>query len=161
MYNKILSPLDGSKLSECALEHVKAIAAGRQSAVVLLLTVLEPVALENLESANQSHFEEMSRQVEKTNEENQRKAEDYLDKAVKDLSTEGIAAQTVILSPQPAKGVAESILDYAHDNHVDLIIMSTHGRSGISRWAFGSVADRVVQNAKAPVLTITPKGCRG
>ncbi len=43
---------------------------------------------------------------------------------------------------------------------MDLIIMSTHGRSGVSRWAFGSVADKVVSHSKIPVLTITPEGCR-
>jgi nucleotide-binding universal stress UspA family protein len=55
---------------------------------------------------------------------------------------------------------AEEILKYSQDNDVDLIIMSTHGRSGVSRWAMGSVADRVVRTSVAPVLLTTPKECR-
>ena len=51
-------------------------------------------------------------------------------------------------------GIAETILDYAENNKVDLIIMSTHGRSGPSRWAFGSVAEKVVRHAPCPVLVV-------
>ena len=56
--------------------------------------------------------------------------------------------------------VAEGILDYVVKNQVDLIMMSTHGRSGPSRWALGSVADRVIRHSLIPVLIVSPKGCR-
>jgi nucleotide-binding universal stress UspA family protein len=51
-------------------------------------------------------------------------------------------------------------LEYAAKNHVDLIIMTSHGRSGISRWLFGSVAERVSQHSTIPVLIVAPAGCR-
>lgn len=54
----------------------------------------------------------------------------------------------------------EAILDYAKANNVDLIVMSTHGRSGVSKFMLGSVADRVVRHAVQPVLLVTPPGCR-
>ena len=56
---------------------------------------------------------------------------------------------------------ADAIVDYAGKNDIDLIIMATHGRSGIGRWALGSVADRVVRHANAPVLLVraSKKAC--
>ena len=51
---------------------------------------------------------------------------------------------------------ANAIIDYAHANGVDLIVMGTHGRKGLDRTLFGSVAERVVQNATVPVLTVNP-----
>ena len=53
---------------------------------------------------------------------------------------------------------AEEILNRAHDENVDMIIMGTHGRKGIDRILFGSVAEKVVKNASMPVLTIRPQG---
>ena len=55
---------------------------------------------------------------------------------------------------------AEEILDYAQNNQVDLIVMSTYGRYGISRWAFGSVTDKVLRHSIATVLITSPSGCR-
>jgi nucleotide-binding universal stress UspA family protein len=55
--------------------------------------------------------------------------------------------------------VAESIADYATKNGVDLIIIATHGRSGVSRWVWGSVADRVLRSACVPVLMVRAPGC--
>jgi nucleotide-binding universal stress UspA family protein len=52
---------------------------------------------------------------------------------------------------------AEEILNRAHDGNVDIIVMGTHGRKGIDRILFGSVAEKVVKNAAVPVLTIRPK----
>jgi nucleotide-binding universal stress UspA family protein len=68
------------------------------------------------------------------------------------LSKEGIAAQTVIVPGRPA----DEILNYASKSQVDLIIMSTHGKAGVSRWVFGSVVERVVRNSAAPVLIVPP-----
>ena len=73
-----------------------------------------------------------------------------------DLNKDGVAAETAVVSGKPA----EAILDYAKQNQVELIIMSTHGRSGVGRWAFGSVADRILRYSVAPVLLIPPAGCR-
>ena len=66
----------------------------------------------------------------------------------------------IIYHEQPDLDSIPKILEYAQNNNIDLIIISTHGRSGISRWAFGSVADKVVRTSTVPVLTVTPTGCR-
>ena len=147
MYKKILAPVDGSEFSECSLAHVKAVASGCRVPEVVLLKVIEP-----LPPAYETG-EEWRRDVEKRVAAD---ARDYLSQLADSLKKDGIAAEIVI-----AHGKAdEEILDYAGKNKIDLIIMSTHGRSGIGRWVMGGVADRVVRHSMAPVLIVSPDGCR-
>ncbi len=149
MYKKILVPLDGSELSECVLDHVTAIATGCRIPEVILLTVIEPVS--------QQVYAELGEQLAR---DIQNKApvdvNNYLLKVADSLKKDGLVVQTAVISGK----ATEKILDYANKNQVDLIVMSTHGRSGISRWAFGSVADRVLRHSRVPVLTVSPAGCR-
>jgi nucleotide-binding universal stress UspA family protein len=159
MYKRILGPLDGSKLSECSLDHIKAIATGCQVPEVVLLAVLEvvPLPVSWVESEEQAERVAKERQqLEKTPQ----KAQAYLARAADSLKKVGIPVQTVVIPAKTGVGAAEGILDYAENNEVDLIIMSTHGRSGVSRWAMGSVADKVVRHAKVPVMTVVSAGCR-
>jgi len=150
VYKKMLVPLDGSEFSECVLDHVRAIAIGCQVPEVVLLGVAEPVT-------HQAYYMVgIEDQIGNMQKETEKYVESYLSKSADSLKKDDIAAQTAVVSGRPA----EEILDYANKNQVDLIIMSTHGRSGFSRWVLGSVTDRVVRNSKAPVLTITPRECR-
>jgi nucleotide-binding universal stress UspA family protein len=164
MYNKILVLLDGSKLSECSLEHVRYIATGCHVAEVTLLSVVEagmmipPPFTEDWGSRKAAI--EAGEKIRQTDKENRQKAQDYLNKIAADLGKEGINVKTAVLVPDIDKRTADAILDYAQENTIDLIIMSTHGRSGISRWAFGSVADKIVRHASVPTLIISPTGCR-
>ncbi len=150
MYKKILAPLDGSELSECTLEHLKAIATGCQIPEVVLLRVVEPLPHVYGDGGLPSGW----------HDEAQKKAEefarDYLAKVAVSLKKEGISAETALVSGR----AADAILDYAREHQVDLIIMSTHGRSGVTRWVMGGVADRVVRHSLVPVLTVSPAGCR-
>ncbi len=150
MYKKMLVPLDGSEFSECVLDHVRAIAKGCQVPEVVLLGVAEPI------SRQVYYMVGMEDRVRDMQKETQDYVESYLSKAADSLRKNGIAVQTVVVSGKPA----EEILDYANKNQVDLIIMSTHGRSGVSRWVLGSVTDKVVRHSGAPMLTIAPPGCR-
>jgi len=150
MYKKMLVPLDGSEFSECVLDHVRAIAIGCQVPEVVLLGVAEPVTHQLYYMVGiENQVDDMQKQTEKY-------AESYLSKAADSLKKDDIAAQTAVVSGR----AAEEILDYANKNQVDLIIMSTHGRSGVSRWVLGSVTDRVVRHSRAPVLTVAPTECR-
>ena len=152
MYRKILAPMDGSPFSECTIEHVKAIAAGCNVPEVVLLRVVEPMSSNDLAALGQMSATSLE-QVEAWKKS---EATEYITRIVQRLTQEGLSAKGEIVS-----GKAEDqILDYANNNHVDIIIMSTHGRSGIARWAFGSVADRVVRSSAVPVLTVAPPGCR-
>ena len=158
MYKRILAPLDGSRLSECSLDHVKAIATGCKATEVVLLTVVEETS--SFGELWSEPMAEVAKQQEKWAKETRQKAENYLSNVASSLRRDGVAVQTVVVPSEIPHGAVHGILDYVRDNKVDLIVMSTHGRSGISRWAFGSVTEKVIRSAKVPVLTIPPVGCR-
>ena len=151
MYKKILVPLDGSVLAECALEHVKAIALGCNVPEVILFRVVEPAfAISDALSDGAIIYTELINQIQK-------EAEEYINSiTLKFKLKTGLAVQSVLAYGN----AAGEILDYTGKNGVDLIIMTTHGRSGVSRWLFGNVADRVSHHSTVPVLIIAPSGCR-
>jgi nucleotide-binding universal stress UspA family protein len=150
MYKKILAPLDGSKFSECSLDHVTAVAKGCQVPDVVLLHVLESYErYAGYTGISQEALGEIRKEF-------QAQTEDHMAKVADKLKKKGVNAKTAIVEGKPA----DEILNYAEKNHVDLIIMSTHGNSGFTRWAFGSVADKVIRHSPVPVLVISPPGCR-
>jgi nucleotide-binding universal stress UspA family protein len=153
MYKRILVPLDGSELAEHVLEHVKVIAKGSQSCQVILLQVIEPLLISfktNITQANRYREEE---------DEFEKSVQDYLSGAAKSLKKSGISARTAIARLTHGSASGE-ILNFAKENDVDLIIMSTHGKTGSSRWRFGSVASRVTAHSPVPVLVVAPSGFR-
>ena len=77
-------------------------------------------------------------------------AREYLERIAADVRQQGIRVQVVIVEGRPHVEIAE----FAEGNQVDLIVMSTRGQSGLSRWLMGSVADRVVRGATVPVLLV-------
>jgi nucleotide-binding universal stress UspA family protein len=151
MYKKILAPLDGSEFSECSLAHVKTIAQGCQVPEIILLRVVEPIHAADLGSYVEAGIDTaaLMRDVEAA-------AQAYITRAAENLMKEGLPVKAEV-----ATGWAgDTIMKYAEDNNIDLIIMSTHGRSGIGRWFMGSVAEKVVRHSHIPVLTVSPAGCR-
>lgn len=150
MYKKILAPLDGSELSECGLSHVKAIAGGCSVPEVVLLMVYEPLPRSQLAAYTPSDF------FEKAAKDAHDYAVEYMGKKASELKASGINVVIATDEGNPA----EQILEYAKQKGVDLIIMSTHGRSGVARWAMGSVADKVIRHSTVPVLTVVPGACR-
>jgi len=81
----------------------------------------------------------------------------YIEKMAVDLQKEGLEAKGI----STVGRAADTILSYIDQNGVDLVVMSTHGRSGINRFFMGSVADKVVRHSKAPVLLISATGYPG
>lgn len=152
MYKKLLVPLDGSELSECSLQHVKAIAAGCKIIDVILLSVIEPLSIDTV-AALATHGGNLLARAE---QDSLATAQNYLLKVHTELKNEGINSETAVVAGR----AAEEILKYEKCNHIDLIVMSTHGRSGASRWVWGSVADKVVSHSTVPVLIISPHSCR-
>ncbi|HSW58396.1 MAG TPA: universal stress protein [Dehalococcoidales bacterium] len=144
MYKKILAPLDGSDYSECVLEHVKDLAVGCQVKDVVILYVIEPV--------NPGMYEVSAKMIEDADRKGEEFGQKYLAGISARLAAEGLNVETALLKGR----VSDSILDYAVKNGVDLIAMTTHGRSGISRWILGSVADKIVRSSKIPVLLVSP-----
>ena len=151
MYQHIMVPLDGSELAECVLSHVETIATGCAVTKVTLVRVVSPLHLHGgVESRfspeERKHLEEDSINV----------AREYLDKLVKKLKEKGIAAESEVLY---GGHVVDELVNYADKNEVDLIVIATHGRSGVSRWVWGSVTDRILRTAPMPVLIVRAPGC--
>ena len=149
MYQKILVPLDGSELAECVLAHVDVLARGCQAKSVVFIRVVEPI--------RQTGGEYMmdQDQVKKIESESKQDAGEYLKKISAKVSLGGAVVKTEVISGRPAEILAE----YATKNQVDLIVIATHGRSGVSRWVWGSVADRILRSACVPVLMVRAPGC--
>ena len=154
MYQKVLVPLDGSKLAECVVEHVKSIATGCQVPTVVLLRVVEPFSPPTyFNLRHEMATEDTYRDAKETAE---AQAKNYLSEMAERLKAEGITVENDMAYGLPA----DEILNYAEQKQVDLIVMSTHGRSGISRWFSGSVTQKVVGQSLIPVLIVPPRGCR-
>ncbi len=138
----ILVPLDGSELSEKALVAAYTI-AGMGKAEITLLRVLHPV--EEVIKINEHHAIYVDQQIDFRT----KRANEYL-KKICDL-----AEKTFTINIAVEMGdAAETIINFACKNSIDLIVMSTHGRSGMKRWVYGSVAGKILSNAYNPVLLI-------
>ena len=147
MYRKILVPLDGSRLSETILEHARGVVTGcGVPPDVVLLNVVEPFHVQP--------FTDGADWVDKMQKEAKKVAGIYLNQVVEKFKKEGITAEALVLKGDPGA----VILDYTKKNGVDLIIMCSHGRSGVPRWVFGSVADRISRYSPVPVLVVAPPG---
>ncbi len=149
MYDRILVALDGSLLAEEVLHHVAGIAV-RAGSEVILLRVAPPVyaVYEDGGTGTTLTKDEV---VDETASEHKA----YLERVADRLKAAGMTdVKTTVEFGDPA----EQIVDYAAKNRIDLIAMSTHGRTGIGRWVHGSVAGRVLQAASVPILLIRSKG---
>lgn len=167
MYKKILVPLDGSKLAEAALPHVEELAKGCDTEQVILVSVTERVqgyraAEGSTEPIVQSgggwlapNLPPSPRLIPEAFGKKEKQAQRYLDRIASKLGAKGINVSTEVLLWKPA----EAIVGYAKQYGCDLIVMASHGRSGPSRWAYGSVADKVLRSSCIPVLMIRAPGC--
>jgi nucleotide-binding universal stress UspA family protein len=150
MYQHIIVPMDGSKLAECVLPHVEAIAGGCNVARVTLACVVAPLHLHNY--AEEKLLPKERRQMEDKVTNDARK---YLNKIATQLKRRGIAAEYVVLTGDTVK----QLVNYANKNDVDLFVISTHGRSGISQLVWGSIAESLLRHSCVPVLMVRAPGC--
>lgn len=155
MYSRILVPLDGSKLAECALPYVEELAKGYGAEEVILISVTEQVRAHTHAPEAGELSGLAGSDVTVTFGKKETEAQRYLEGIADKLDVKGIKARTEVLFWPPAEAIASC----AEKNSADIIIMSTHGRSGPSRWAFGSVADKVLRSSCVPVLLIRAPGC--
>ncbi len=147
MFDTILIPLDESETSRGILDQVKRLPK-REDAKVTLLRVLVPLLERSTEREGRVDTEE--RHLALRREE----AERALDEVARALREEGIDAAPKVVLGDPAA----TILDQVERTSPALVAMSTHGRSGPSRWIRGSVAERVLRRCSAPLLLVNPKG---
>lgn len=142
-YKKILVCLDGSPLAEAALPHAQILASDEEAEILLLRVSANPAAEFSFSDpaiAN-SVIQEMESETLH-----------YMQSVRSRLQKAGF--RTSFLIRQGA--VAETILQTASEIQTDVIVMSTHGRSGVQRWLLGSVADRIVTHSNIPVMLIRP-----
>ncbi len=151
MYKKILVPLDGSELAECVLPHVESIARGCGVQDIIFIRAVEPFNTPSGDEGGGLSEEDIKR----INSESRGDAENYLSQLVSRIKYDGIAIHPEVITGK----AADSIAEYATKNAIDLITIATHGRSGISRWVWGSVADRILRSACVPVLMVRAPGC--
>jgi nucleotide-binding universal stress UspA family protein len=153
MYEKILVPLDGSELAESVLPHVETIARGCSVVEIILLRVCEAPSI--LADYPEGKDRSWDKHVERMTTNAQQQCNVYLGDVEKQLRDRGF---NVMIESRLGKP-AEEIINYANQNKVDLIIMASHGRAGVSRWAYGSEADKVLRSSCVPVLLVKVPGC--
>ncbi len=153
MYKKIMVPVDGSKLAECVFPHLETVIKGCGSPPeVIVVQAVEPLSVPYGREVSQ--FTSLE-QVQAFETHQKKEAEQYLKEIVARLKKTGINAKADVIY-----GKAGQVLsDYANKNDVDLVIIATHGRSGVSRWVWGSVADRLLRSVCVPVLMVRAPGC--
>ena len=152
MFERILVCLDGSKLAEQILPYVTEQAMRCNSKLTLLQVVTMPSSVYMASAAAElpQTCDMITMDIKKQDAE----AKAYLDGIAQSLLEKGIKAECVVLGPAQA---GKAIVKYAQDNAIDLICIATHGRSGLGRVVFGSVADRVLRDSGLPILVIKPK----
>jgi nucleotide-binding universal stress UspA family protein len=143
MYSKVLVPLDGSEVAECALAEVGKLMEGGMVREIVLLSVIVIPTLALGEGFDyprfrKSHFDNSQR---------------YLERIRSGIAREGLTVATEILEGN----AAQMIVQYAGTHAVDLIVIATHGYSGMKKLMFGSVALQVLHESDVPVLLIRPK----
>jgi nucleotide-binding universal stress UspA family protein len=168
MFNKVLVPLDGSELAEVVLPFVEAICSRCEPAEIILFQVLPPLSghsgsvyrpagdafpssmlpdsAADLETARHPIYRDQVLAAARA------EVETALARASARLCKASADVRVEMSFGRPA----EEIVDYAERERVDLIIMSTHGLSGLTRWILGSVVDKVLNATSVPVLLIRP-----
>jgi len=153
MYKKILVPLDGSKVGEAALAYVEELLSD-----LIPETVVEVTLFQVISSLTPSVVAGEARAsipyTKKDMEQIKRKAIDYLGKAGEGLRSKGAVVRARVKTKMGIGNAAEEIIKLADEINASLIAISTHGSSGLTRWAFGSVTDKVLRGANVPVLMV-------
>lgn len=145
MYKKILVPLDGSELAEKALVEAEQLARMLGSEIILFEVVPFMPIYGSPELVTPLIVDEKQKES----------VEAYLAKVAGGLKQKGFNVSSMVKTGQQ---VALEIIDFAKERGVNLIIMCTHGRSGITRWVLGSVTLKVLTRAETPILLIRAKG---
>jgi nucleotide-binding universal stress UspA family protein len=145
MYKKILVPLDGSELAKKGLEEAEKLAKFFEAELVLFQVVPFMPIYGSPELVTPLIVDEKQKEA----------VEKYLAALAEELKKRGFRVTTMVRTGQQ---VAAEIIDLAKEVGADLIVMCTHGRSGITRWVLGSTAHKVLIRAETPILLVRSKG---
>jgi len=155
MYQKLLVPLDGSELAECTLSHVKNLVKDGSVGEVTLLNVIKVDI--PWELATSEYTEGINFDLNEIRKPLFAKSRDYLANKKSQLVSGGIEVKTETLE---GNRPADTITEYAKEKDMDLIIIGTHGRTGLKKLMMGSVAFSVLHQSHVPVLLIRPESCQ-
>ena len=142
MYRRAIVPLDGSRLAETILPFIVEI-AGPLDMSIVLLRVVEPMTPVVVEGAALTVVDDVTaRRLD---------AEEYLAPLAAGLRARGVTVETAVRCGHP---VSDEVVATAREAGADLIAMTTHGRSGLGRLLFGSVAEALLRQAPVPVFLL-------
>ena len=145
MYKKILVPLDGSELAKRGLEEAEKLAKFFEAEIVLFQVVPFMPIYGSPELVTPLIVDEKQKET----------VEKYLVTLAEELKKRGLRVTAMVKTGQQ---VAAEIIDFAKEIGANLIVMCTHGRSGITRWVLGSTAHKVLIRAETPILLIRSRG---
>jgi nucleotide-binding universal stress UspA family protein len=146
--SKILVALDGSKESEAVIPYIEELASKLQAEVILLQVIAPDYHIYAAGGPEYGVYAEQ--QIESM----KKFARDYLEEIITRLKQRGVTAKSEIMLGT----AAETIINFADQTNASLVAMTTHGRSGVSRWAIGSVAERVLRAGNTPLLLVRSPG---
>jgi nucleotide-binding universal stress UspA family protein len=152
----VLVPLDGSELAESVLPHVKALGkqSGEGSVEVVLLRVCEPPTIPSYYGPELSGVPlDWGKYVEQELTREKERASEYLAELESKFKAKGIRVRSEVIQGKPD----DEIVEYANKNRFSMIIMATHGRSGLSRMVYGSVAVNLLHGVTSPILVVKPQ----
>lgn len=149
VFKKIFVPLDGSQLGEAALPHVKAIAQALNCEVILLRVVEVIQRVHTI--GGPDHFMYSEAQIERMKNE----AVKYLEKTSQQFGKGKV--HTILRTGDPA----QEIIKLSAEENVNVVAMSSHGKSGMTRWVMGSVSSKVLHAGKTPLLLVRPEKTSG
>lgn len=144
MYDPIVLALDGSHLAETAIPHGVELARRFGTRLILLRVVTPIVGPDDFAYGPNPYTYQHLLEAET------KAAQTYVDVKARELRNQDVRAESVVRQGEPAS----TVLDYAAEAGAKLLVLATHGRTGMARWVFGSVADRVLRNAPCPVLLV-------
>jgi nucleotide-binding universal stress UspA family protein len=139
VYKRVVIPLDGSPLAEGILPFITQI-AGPLDLEVILVRAMPPIPPQVMEGSRQVIVEDVPARLAE--------AREYLTRVAAELKAKGVRARVEARHGDPVTEIVAA----ARENDADLIAMTTHGRSGLGRVLFGSVAEAVLRRAEIPVF---------
>ena len=153
MFEHILIPLDGSKVSEAALPYAQKLGVGDGKKQITLVRVIERVkGYDRVVDASKGPGGEI---VSQSRSKGEQEAHEYLGRVAKTLEDEGFKTEAQVLLGDPA----EAIAFHAEHNPCDVIVMCSHGRSGAGKLTHGSVAEKVFKTTCVPLFMVRGPGC--
>lgn len=153
-FNKILLPLDGSPFSESTFPYVVELAK-KTNKEVLLLHICEPPVVPSYGSRPisptwEKHRDDMWKEMEGM-------STSYLKKTMAALKKKGVKKLKSRVIKAQSADVAKTIIQISKEENIDLIIIAARGRSGVSSWVYGSIANKIVDEFSRPILLIRPE----